>query len=77
MQALTPLLCVTFGTVHWNFTEYAEAQRDRDNNPFTSKPTEYDWSTFKDRWPAILDAFGKCYRQPTALWVMPGPLPMP
>jgi hypothetical protein len=77
MQALTPLLCVTFGTVHWNFTEYAEAQRDRDNNPLTSKPTEYNWSTFKERWPAILNSFGKCYRQPSALWVMPRPLPMP
>lgn len=75
MQALTPLLCVTFGTVHWNFTEYADAQRDRDYNPLTSKATEYDWSAFTDRWPAILNAFGKCYRQPSALWAMPQPLP--
>lgn len=77
MQALTPLLCVTFGTVHWNFTEYADAQRDRDSNVLTSKATEYDWSDFTDRWPAILNAFGKCYRQPSALWAMPQPLPQP
>ncbi|XXF77933.1 hypothetical protein P2318_33510 [Myxococcaceae bacterium GXIMD 01537] len=77
MRAMTPLLCVTFGGVRWNFTEYAEAQKDRDGNPLTSKPTEYNWDLFKDRWPAILSAFNKCYGQPTALWAMPAPLPQP
>jgi hypothetical protein len=74
-RALTPLLCVQFGTVLWNFSEYAAAQRDKDGNPLTSKSTEYDWSAFKDRWPALLTSFGKCYGQPGCLWVMPGPLP--
>ncbi len=75
MRALTPLLSVTFGTVRWTFSEYADAQRDRDRNPLTSKPTEYNWSAFPDRWPAILTAFSKCYRQPGCLWELPGPLP--
>jgi hypothetical protein len=74
-QALTPLLCVRFGTVRWNFSDYADAQRDRDSNPLTSKPTEYDWATFQERWPAILDSFGKCYARPGCLWTMPEPLP--
>ncbi|MFP2933765.1 hypothetical protein ACLESO_53255 [Pyxidicoccus sp. 3LG] len=74
MQALTPLLRLELGTVTWNFSDYAATQRDRDYNPLTSKPTEYNWAAFADRWPAILTAFDLGYRNPTALWVLPPPL---
>lgn len=74
MQALTPLLCLALGPVMWNFSDYAATQRDRDANPLTSKPTEYNWSSFADRWPAILTAFTLGYRNPKALWTMPPPL---
>lgn len=73
-QALTPLLCLQLGTVMWNFSDYATAQRDRDSNPLTSKPTEYDWSAFTDRWPAILNSFALGYRNRAALWTLPPPL---
>ncbi|QSQ21723.1 hypothetical protein JY651_42310 [Pyxidicoccus parkwayensis] len=74
MQALTPLLCLQLGTVTWNFADYAATQRDRDYNPLTSKPTEYNWASFADRWPAILTSFTLGYRNPTALWTLPPPL---
>lgn len=74
MQALTPLLRLELGPVVWNFADYAATQRDRDYNPLTSKPTEYNWSSFADRWPAILTSFALGYRNPNALWTMPPPL---
>jgi hypothetical protein len=74
MQALTPLLCLELGPVTWNFSDYAATQRDRDYNPLTSKPTEYNWASFTDRWPAILTAFTLGYRHPDALWTLPPPL---
>jgi hypothetical protein len=74
MQALTPLLRLELGPVTWNFSDYAATQRDRDANPLTSKPTEYNWAGFADRWPAILTAFALGYRNPTALWSLPPPL---
>ncbi|MBZ4422682.1 hypothetical protein [Myxococcus sp. RHSTA-1-4] len=73
-QALTPLLRLQLGSVMWNFSDYAATQRDRDSNPLTSKPTEYNWAGFEDRWPAILTAFTLGYRDPTALWALPQPL---
>ncbi|WP_163991015.1 hypothetical protein [Pyxidicoccus caerfyrddinensis] len=74
MQALTPLLCLQLGTVMWNFSDYAATQRDRDFNPLTARPTEYNWASFADRWPAILTAFALGYRNPAALWSLPPPL---
>lgn len=77
MRTMTPLLMVHFGTLEWTLADYAYAHADRDGNPLTSPPTEYAWAAFWDRWPAILDSFEKCYQEPTALWVIPEPLPSP
>ncbi|MFP2933617.1 hypothetical protein ACLESO_52465, partial [Pyxidicoccus sp. 3LG] len=74
MQVLTPLLTTDFGTMTWNYADYAYSQPDRDGNPLTSPPTEYNWATFWDRWTGILYAFDQAYLQPTALWVMPEPI---
>lgn len=74
MQALTPLLCLQMGPVMWNFSDYTATQKDRDRNPLTSKPTEYSWAVFADRWPAILHSFDLGYRHPSALWTLPPPL---
>ncbi|MCP3062618.1 hypothetical protein LXT21_27920 [Myxococcus sp. K38C18041901] len=71
--AMTPLLRLELGTVAWNFADYAATQRDRDANPLTSKPTEYNWALLADRWPAILTAFELGYRHPSALWTLPAP----
>ncbi|NMO21401.1 hypothetical protein HPC49_45890 [Pyxidicoccus fallax] len=73
-QAMTPLLRLELGTVVWNFSDYAATQRDRDSNPLTSKPTEYNWASFADRWPAILTSFTLGYRNPTVMWDLPKPL---
>lgn len=74
IQALTPLLCLQMGPVMWNFSDYAATQKDRDRNPLTSKPTEYNWALFADRWPAILHSFTLGYSRPSALWTLPPPL---
>lgn len=72
--AMTPLLRLGLGAVLWNFSDYAATQRDRDANPLTSKPTEYNWALFPDRWPALLTAFELGYQNPAALWKLPPPL---
>ncbi|MFL5353982.1 hypothetical protein [Archangium sp.] len=77
MRAMTPMLVVYFGTLKWTLADYAYARPDRDGNPLTSPPTDYGWATFWDRWPPILDSFEGGYREPTALWVMPGPIEDP
>ncbi|WP_338863875.1 hypothetical protein [Myxococcus stipitatus] len=77
LQILTPLLRTHFGTVVWNYADYANSQPDRDGNPLTSPPTEYNWAVFPDRWSGILFAFDQAYLQPTGLWQMPAPLPDP
>jgi hypothetical protein len=77
MEAMTPVLVVHFGTLEWTLADYAYARPDRDGNPLTAPPTEYGWATFWDRWPPILDSFESGYREPRALWVMPGPLEDP
>jgi hypothetical protein len=74
MQALTALLRLDFGTLEWAFTDYASTQPDRDDRFLTSRPTEYNWALFEDRWPAILHAFEGGYRAPMELWKMPRPL---
>ncbi len=74
LQALTPFLTTDFGTVKWNYADYAYEQPDRDGNPLTSQPTEYSWALFEHRWWAILYAFEKAYLAPSAVWVMPEPL---
>jgi hypothetical protein len=77
MQALTPVLCLEMGPVQWEFTDYTSTQKDRDGRLITSKATEYNWSVFSDRWPAILQSFEVGYRNPAALWVAPKPLIRP
>jgi hypothetical protein len=77
MRTMTPMLVVYFGTLKWTLADYAYAHPDRDGNLLTSPPTDYGWATFWDRWPPILDSFEGGYREPTALWEMPGPLEDP
>lgn len=77
LEALTPLLTTDFGTMKWNYADYAYSQPDRDGNPLTSPPTEYNWAVFWDRWTGILYAFDQAYLQPEALWVMPEPVEDP
>lgn len=77
LQALTPVICLEMGPIVWKFTDYTATQRDRDGRPLTSKPTEYNWSLFADRWPAILQSFEVGYLTPSALWVAPQPLVRP
>ncbi|QSQ12124.1 hypothetical protein [Myxococcus landrumensis] len=72
--AMTPLMRLGLGSVLWKFSDYAATQQDRDYNPLTSKPTEYNWALFPDRWPALLTAFELGYRHPSALWELPPPL---
>jgi hypothetical protein len=74
LEALTPLLTTDFGTLEWNYADFAYGQPDRDGNPLTSQPTEYSWAVFWDRWTGILHAFDQAYLQPTAPWVMPEPV---
>lgn len=74
LQMLTPLLMTDFGTVRWTYADYANSQPDRDGNPLTSRPCEYSWADFWDRWNGILFAFDAAYARPTELWVMPEPL---
>jgi hypothetical protein len=74
LKTLTPVLKTDFGTLEWNYADYAYSQPDRDGNIFTSPPTEYNWATFWDRWTGILYAFDQAYGDPSALWVMPEPL---
>jgi hypothetical protein len=79
LQALTPLLKTDFGTQEWTYADYAYGQPDRDANPLTSPPTEYNWAVFWDRWSGILHAFDQAYTDPAALWAMPDPIvdPLP
>ncbi|WPB77900.1 hypothetical protein KYC5002_01880 [Archangium violaceum] len=77
MRAMTPMLVVHFGSLEWTLADYAYARPDRDGNPLTSQPTEYNWAVFWDRWPPILDSFELGYSDPEALWEMPEPLEDP
>ena len=74
LQLLTPMLMTYFGTVKWTYADFAYTQPDRDGNPLTSPPTEYNWATFADRWAGILYAFDLAYTQPAGLWQMPEPI---
>jgi hypothetical protein len=74
MRAMTPTLRLPLGPVAWEFTDYTRTLKDRDGNFLTSKPTEYNWAVFADRWPAILNAFELGYGHQEALWAMPKPL---
>jgi hypothetical protein len=78
MQAMTPLMALQFSPqVTWKFSDYAGTQRDRDGSLLTSRATEYSWALFRDRWPAILQAFELGYQHRDALWTFPPPLVLP
>jgi hypothetical protein len=74
MHAMTPTLRLPLGPVAWELSDYTCRQPDRDHNVLTSKPTEYNWALFEDRWPAILSAFDVGYQHRAGLWQMPQPL---
>ncbi|MFY0572463.1 hypothetical protein ACN28E_52695 [Archangium lansingense] len=74
MLAMTPTLRLPLGPVAWELSDYTARQRDRDHNFLTSKPTEYNWALFVDRWPAVLNAFDVGYQHQAGLWEMPQPL---
>jgi hypothetical protein len=74
MLAMTPTLRLPLGPIAWEFSDYTCQQPDRDHNLLTSKPTEYNWALFEDRWPAILSAFALGYQHQAGLWQMPQPL---
>jgi hypothetical protein len=77
LEGLTPVLTTDFGTIEWNYADYAYAQPDRDGNLLTSQPTEYSWAVFPDRWRGVLYAFELGYGAPSDIWVMPEPLEDP
>lgn len=77
MQVLTPVLKTDFGSVAWSYADFAYSQPDRDGNPLTSPPTEYNWATFWDRWTGILYAFELAYANPSGPWAMPQPITPP
>ncbi len=75
MLAMTPTLRLQLGpNVAWELSDYTATQKDRDHNFLTSKPTEYNWALFADRWPAIMNSFEVGYRHREELWKMPQPL---
>ncbi len=71
MRVFTPTLRLDLGENTWTFNDWACRRPDRDRSVFTSHATEYNWATFPDRWPAILDAFQFGYRNAAAVWRMP------
>ncbi len=77
LEGITPVLTTNFGTIEWNYADYAYAQPDRDGNLLTSQPTEYSWAVFPDRWRGVLHAFELGYGAPADIWVMPEPLEDP
>ncbi len=75
MLAMTPTIRLELGPqVAWELSDYTATRKDRDHNFLTSKPTEYNWALFEDRWPAILHCFALGYRHGDELWKMPQPL---
>jgi hypothetical protein len=75
MLAMTPTIRLELGPdVAWELSDYTATQKDRDHNVLTSKPTEYNWALFEDRWPAILHCFELGYRHGDELWKMPQPV---
>jgi hypothetical protein len=73
LSALTPLVQVPFTGFTWRFSSFAARQPGRDRNWLTAHASEYDWSKFRDRWPAILDAFALAYRRADDIFRFPNP----
>jgi hypothetical protein len=72
---LTPTVDLPMRGGTWRFADYAASEPPRSWNPLTPRATQYNWATFDDRWPAILDAFQGAYGDPGSVWPMPGPDP--
>lgn len=76
LAIITPTIQVALRLETWKFWEYSERQLPaRDLNPLVSRATQYNWGVFEDRWAAVIDNFGPCYRNPRAMWPAPNPDP--
>jgi hypothetical protein len=73
ISAITPVVQVDVGGMLWTLDGFARAAGDRDGKRHTAPASEYDWSRFDDRWPAILDAFRLTYTRPEAAFRFPDP----
>jgi hypothetical protein len=76
LAIITPTIQVVLRLGTWMFWQYAESHRPaRDLNPLHSLATQYNWGVFEERWAAVIDTFGPCYRNPRAMWPPPNPDP--
>ncbi len=69
MQILTPQIDVKTRHWTWHYSQFEQA--DLDDSWWTPPCTERNWAQFEDRWPPILDYFGRCFQDPDTLWPMP------
>lgn len=71
-SAVTPSVAVNTREGTWRYSRFAARHLPpRDDNPLTPRVTEYNWANFEDRWPGIVDFFGRCYVHPERIWPMP------
>ncbi len=71
-SAVTPSVAVNTREGTWRYSRFAAQNLPpRDHNPLTPRVTEYNWASFDDRWPGIMDFFGRCYEHPERIWPMP------
>ena len=76
MQMVTPWVEVPTNHFKWTFRKYAaDNLPPADDNKWTPRAAEYNWSDFKTRWGAILNFFDRVSADPTTLWPMPSPNP--
>ena len=74
LAIITPTIEVVLRLETWRFWEYAESRLPlRVLNPLVSPVTQYNWGVFGDRWTAVVDTYGPCYRNPRAMWPPPNP----
>lgn len=66
--AITPAIQVPIGELRWTLVDFAARRGDRDGNPLTAPASELDWSSFEERWPAILDGFDVAYANRPQVW---------
>lgn len=76
MRMSTPWVGVPTHDSAWSFRRFANRNLPaRDDNPFTPRASEYNWSDFSTRWLAINDFFNQVFQNPSTLWPMPSPDP--
>lgn len=73
MEVITPQVDVK--TRQWTWELHNCDLPDLDGSWWTPPSTERNWAVFADRWPPILDYFGRCAANPESLWPMPNPDP--